>query len=197
MTSTGAPRAGARAFSEVSADARATLAAWSSPLAGARGAQDDLRREFLHLLASGPDAIDRGGGPAHLTASCLVMDPTGGHVLLTHHRKAGAWFQFGGHVDATDESLWAAATREAREESGLTGLVPLPDPVHLDRHPLVGSFGPCREHLDVRYVAVADLLDVVTVSRESHDVRWWSVDDLPTRAAVELAELIEAARSAL
>lgn len=37
--------------------------------------------------------------------------------VLTHHRKARAWFQFGGHLEAGDASVWEAARREAREES--------------------------------------------------------------------------------
>ena len=97
----------------------------------------------------------KAGPPAHLTGSCVVLDATGRHVLLTHHRKADAWFQLGGHLEAGDASLWAAARREGREESGLAALEPLAVPVQLDRHVLVGSFGRCREHLDVRYAAVA------------------------------------------
>jgi ATP-dependent DNA helicase RecG len=36
-------------------------------------------------------------------------------VLLTHHRRARRWFQFGGHLEATDPGLWAAAAREGNE----------------------------------------------------------------------------------
>ena len=118
-------------------------------------AQERLRRDYLEHLAAHPDGVAKAGPPAHLTASCVVLDPTGDRVLLTLHRRANAWFQFGGHLEAGDSSLWAAARREAREESGIDALEPLPRPVQLDRHRLVGSFGGCREHLDVRYAAVA------------------------------------------
>ena len=95
-------------------------------------------------------------------------------------------------------SLWAAARREAREESGIDALEPLARPVQLDRHRLVGSFGTCREHLDVRYAAVAPRRGRrARVSAESHDVRWWPVDALPEGTRDELGPLVSLARDAL
>jgi hypothetical protein len=51
--------------------------------------------------------------------------------------------------------------------------------VQLDRHavPFCGDGG---DHLDVRFVAVADQAQPITVTEESHDVRWWPADALPT-----------------
>ncbi|MGN6637115.1 MAG: NUDIX hydrolase, partial [Oryzihumus sp.] len=149
-----------------------------------------------HLRAH-PDAMAKQGPPAHLTASCLVLDPSGTHVLLTLHRKARQWFQFGGHYEPGDASVLAAATREAREESGLQGLEVHPALLDLDRHALVGSFGRCREHLDLRFTAVAERDGGHEVSAESLDVRWWPVDGLPEDAGEELPRLIAAARAAL
>ena len=101
------------------------------------------RRRGEGRAAGAPHGILRGAGRHRSPA------------LLTLHRRANAWFQLGGHLEPGDASLWAAARREAREESGIDALEPLPQPVQLDRHVLVGSFGSCREHLDVRYAAVA------------------------------------------
>ena len=69
--------------------------------------------------------------------------------------------------------------------------------MQLDRHVLVGSFGSCREHLDVRYAAVAPPGAGPRVSAESHDVRWWPVDALPEGTRAELAPLVSLARDAL
>ena len=85
--------------------------------------------------------VARRGPAAHLTASCLVLDESGERVLLTLHKRAREWFQLGGHLEGGDTSLWDAARREAREESGIGTLEPLRGPVQLDRHLLVGSFG--------------------------------------------------------
>lgn len=183
----------AAAFARLHADAVHVLTGWSAPDPG----QDRLRRDYLRHLAEHPEGVAKAGPPAHLTASCVVLDGRGERVLLTHHRRADAWFQFGGHLEEDDASLWAAARREAREESGIPGLEPLADPVQLDRHVLVGSFGRCHEHLDVRYAAVAPEGSAAVVSEESHDVRWWPVGSLPDGTAAELAPLVSAARAAL
>lgn len=126
-----------------------------------------------------------------------MLDPSGEQVLLTLHRRADAWFQLGGHLEAGDSSVWAAARREAREESGIDTLEPLPRPVQLDRHRLEGAFGACREHLDVRYAAMAPEGARVRVSAESHDVRWWPADALPDGNLAELSPLVSLARTAL
>ncbi len=183
----------AAAFAHLHADAVDVLTRWSAPDA----AQDRLRQEYLEHLAAHPDAVAKAGPPAHLTGSCVVLDGSGERVLLTHHRKADAWFQLGGHLEPGDASLREAARREGREESGLSELEPLPHPVQLDRHVLVGSFGRCREHLDVRYAALAPTGARALVSEESLDVRWWPADALPAGTADELAPLVSAARVAL
>lgn len=183
----------AAAYRRVHEDAVAVLDAWSAPDPD----QERLRRDYLAHLAAHADAVAKAGPPAHLTASCVVLDPSGGSVLLTLHRRANAWFQFGGHLEPGDDSLWDAARREAREESGVEGLEPLPRPVQLDRHVLVGAFGRCREHLDVRYAAVAPPSASTSVSAESHDVRWWPVAALPQGTRDELAPLVSLAREAL
>jgi len=174
-------------------DATRQLSAWRAP----DPAQEELRTSYLAHLAAHPDALWKQGPPAHFTASCLVLDGTGSQVLLTLHRKARAWFQFGGHFEPGDQNAHAAARRETREESGIATLVVRPDLVQLDRHQLVGSFGSCREHLDLRFVAVADDDSTHVVSQESLDVRWWPTDALPPRTRRELEPLVAAARSLL
>lgn len=189
----GLPSAVSTAFSHLGADAVAVLSRWQAPDA----VQEGLRRAFLDHLAAHPDGVAKAGPPAHLTASCVVVDADHERVLLTLHRRARQWFQFGGHLEAGDTSLWAAARREAREESGLGSLEPLPHPVQLDRHELVGDFGRCLEHLDVRYVAVAPRGARELVSEESLDVRWWPVGDLPSGTRDELTPLVSRALGAL
>ena len=189
----GAAAAVPAAYARLHARAEALLTSWTAPDA----VQEARREDLLAHLAAHPGALWKQGPPAHLTASALVLNPAGEHVLLTLHRKAGAWFQFGGHYEPSDVDPHAAATREAREESGIGDLVVAPGLVELHRHTLVGSFGRCREHLDLRFAAVAPEGARHVVSEESLDVRWWPVARLPDTAGADLGRLVAAARRQL
>lgn len=180
------PRADVR--DELRDDAVAVLTAWRAPSAE----QDSLRRQYLAHLAAHPDGLWRDGPPAHLTASCFVLDDAFSHVLLCLHGKGRFWVQFGGHLEPGDASLSAAALREGREESGLPELTLLrPDPVDLDRHQLSSAFGRCTEHLDVAFAAVAGRTATTAVSSESEDVAWWPVDDLPPGVVPDLPRRLQ------
>jgi 8-oxo-dGTP pyrophosphatase MutT (NUDIX family) len=187
------PPGGPTGFARLHTDALERLTAWAPP----DDRQAGLRDEFVAHLRAHPDAMSKQGPPAHLTGSVLVLDPTGEHALLTLHRRARRWFQLGGHYEAGDATVLAAATREAREESGLPHVTPLPQVAQLDRHVLAGDFGTCREHLDVRFVAVAGPGAQAVVSDESLDLRWWPVDALPEDSRDELAPLVAAGRRLL
>jgi 8-oxo-dGTP pyrophosphatase MutT (NUDIX family) len=173
-------------------DALAVLTGWRAP----DEQQDRLRTSYVDHLRRHGDGLSRRCVPAHLTASALVVDATGEHVLLALHRKGGFWAQLGGHCEPVDTTLSGAALREAGEESGLDGLRVLGDgPVDLDRHELSGAFGSCGEHLDVRYLVVAPPDAEPVVSDESDDVRWFAWDALPRDAVVDLSRLVSAARA--
>ncbi|MFC7487722.1 NUDIX hydrolase [Knoellia sp. CPCC 206453] len=183
----------AHAFAHLHADATTALATWQAPDA----TQERLRTAYLDHLQRHPDGVAKAGPPAHLTASCLVISPDGTEVLLTHHRRAKQWFQFGGHLEVGDSRLCAAAQREGREESGIASVTPEPLIVQLNRHALRGDFGRCREHLDVRFAAVVDREVVPETSEESLDVAWWPTEGLPEGTRTELTALVGAARRAL
>ncbi len=169
------------------ADALAVLHGWTAPDAE----QEGLRRRYVAHLEVHPDGLTRGCRPDHVTASTLVLSADRGSVLLTLHAKARQWFQLGGHCEPGDETLAAAAAREAAEESGVVGLVLDPVPVHLSEH-AVSFCGPSDDevvvhHLDVRFLATAPHSAELAVSEESLDVAWWPVEELPNP---ELADLV-------
>ena len=156
--------------------AAAELRTWAAPDPG----QDALRHALLAFLDARPeDACARSCVPGHLTASALVLDATAEHTLLTLHPRVGRWIQLGGHCEPDDESLRAAALREATEESGIDGLRIEPQPLHLDVHPVTCSLGVPTRHLDVRYLIRAPAGAVPRISEESTDLRWWPVAALP------------------
>ena len=176
------------------ADALRTLTGWAAP----DDQQGLLRSAYVEHLRTHDDGMLRSCVPAHLTASAMVLDHTGEQVLLTLHRKGGFWGQLGGHCEPQDDTLAAAALREATEESGIDGLRLVGDaPVDLDRHALSTAFGTCGEHLDVRYAVVAPPGAEPVVSDESDDVAWFPAREVPGTAVEDLARLVLRARAAL
>lgn len=167
------------------------LAAWRP----ADPAQDSLRHSVLAFLDGREDACLRECVPGHITASALVLDHDGRHALLTLHPRVGRWLQLGGHCEPGDESLVAAALREATEESGIDGLTIDPVPAALHVHPVTCSLGVPTRHLDVQFVVRAPAGAEFVCSDESLDLRWWPLAEMPDDTDYGLAQLAAAARA--
>jgi 8-oxo-dGTP pyrophosphatase MutT (NUDIX family) len=174
------------------ADAVSVLTGWKA----ADREQEALRQAYLGFLAARPDACARSCEPGHITASALVLDATGEQTLLTLHPRVGRWLQLGGHCEPTDETLAAAALREATEESGIRGLRIEPQPIHLDVHPITCSLGLPTRHFDVRFLVRAPVGAQPVRSAESVDLQWWPLDSLPANVD-DLYPMIEAALARL
>ena len=133
---------------------------------------------YQALLDDAHDPFVRERLAGHFTASAWLVDAAGRRLLMTHHRKLDRWLQLGGHADG-DRDLAAVALREAKEESGLTDLMVLPEIFDLDRHwiPERGDV-PGHWHYDVRYVVRATGAEDFVVSDESHALAWREIDGL-------------------
>jgi 8-oxo-dGTP pyrophosphatase MutT (NUDIX family) len=167
-----------------------TLRAWSAPDA----AQAALRDEFVDYLDAHADGMRRESSPAHLTASGLAVDADGLAGALVLHRKVRRWLQPGGHCEAGDHTVQAAARREVTEETGLVGLTTLGGgPVDLDRHPAPCRPGTGDQHLDVRFLFRAPAGAALVVSEESLDVRWFPLVTLATDEDASIARLAQRA----
>jgi 8-oxo-dGTP pyrophosphatase MutT (NUDIX family) len=158
-------------------------------------AQLELRKDYLDYLRAHTDGTRRECRPDHLTASAIVVDAQAGRVLLGLHAKARLWLQMGGHIEDGDETIVAAALREAVEESGIGGLQAWSEsPLRLDRHP-----APCgaRYHLDVQFLVLAPTWAEPVASPEQLDLRWCAFDALPEPTDDGVRRLVAAARAAL
>lgn len=135
---------------------------------------------MLALTDAGAEGFDREHFvPGHFTASAFVLSPDSTQLLLILHRKLGLWLQPGGHVEDSDASMVAAATREVLEETGLGAVNLIHEaPLDLDVHLIPArKETPAHEHFDVRFLFRA--------RTERHDAqsdalaaRWVSLHDL-------------------
>jgi 8-oxo-dGTP pyrophosphatase MutT (NUDIX family) len=137
----------------------------------------DLQR-MRRLAAAAADPWSRSQLPLHFTASALVVHPASRRVLLRWHVKLDCWLQVGGHGDPGETDPLQIALREAREETGLTDLVPWPDAAL--RHAAVCSVRPSatepeHEHADLRYTFATLSPDSVAPENEQSPLRWVTI----------------------
>ena len=134
--------------------------------------------EIMTLLSQSTAPFSRAHfEPGHVTASCFIVDPATGRLLLHHHKRLDRWLQMGGHVEG-DELPPQAALREGMEESGLEDLRLMRGSVlDVDVHAIPAGKGePEHKHFDVRYVALT--LAPERLSRdvkESNELAWFEL----------------------
>lgn len=157
-----------------------------SAYAAKRPERQQTAAEMLRFIRDTPDCFNRSCRVGHLTGSAWLLHPAGDRVLLTLHHKLQRWLQPGGHADGESDML-RVALREAEEESGISGLVPLEKHIFdLDIHAIPAR--PCdgeaaHFHYDVRYLLQAPH-ERFHLTPESDELRWWTLDEI--RAHKEL-----------
>ena len=135
--------------------------------------------------------------PGHVTANACVVSRTDRRILLIRHPTLGRWMQPGGHLEAGDSDLAAAAVRAAAEETGLSPIAPSRLPFDLDVHAIPAEAGtPAHAHYDVRFLAVVDGLPVATTA-ERIEWRWFAPSELaPLGLGPSVLRMVEKARMA-
>ncbi|MFN2384721.1 MAG: NUDIX hydrolase [Thermoanaerobaculia bacterium] len=140
-------------------------------------AETAILGRFVRLLEGAADPFSRENTD-HVTASTVIARSSRGEALLRYHRRLGRWLQPGGHVEPEDASVFDAALREAREETGIGDFqAPLGNRIlDLDVHDIPGSAGqPPHRHFDVRYLLIAPPGSEVS---EAHRTRWVPFESL-------------------
>ena len=167
------------------ADFRAPLCKALQKYAESHPEQKITADRMLDFVRSTPHCFERSHAAGHMTGSAWLLNPAGDKALLTLHHNLQRWMQTGGHADGDPDTL-RVALKEAEEESGITGIVPISGEIFdIDIHliparPAKGE--PAHFHYDVRYLLRAPH-EQYAISHESDDLAWWSAEDFATRAA--------------
>ncbi len=151
--------------------------------------EQDVVGRIRRLVEASPDCFERTCRPGHVTGAAWVLSHNQSRCLLVHHRKLGRWLQPGGHADGQPD-IEQVAFREVNEESGLTKLElakcgNLIVPLDIDVHPIPtlldtagGVVEDAHEHHDIRFLVQAAAGEPLVVSDESHEVRWFTRDEV-------------------
>ena len=137
------------------------------------------RDRFVEFVRGNPECFERSLEVGHVTGAAWLLSADGDKALLTHHRKLDCWLQLGGHADG-DADVVRVALREAREESGIQNIELLDAEVFdLDIHTIPQHKDtPPHEHYDVRFLCQSKADHQLAVSDESHDLGWFTIDQL-------------------
>jgi 8-oxo-dGTP pyrophosphatase MutT (NUDIX family) len=178
------------------ADRRAQLLDELARHAPADERESECLEQIRALVQTAPDPFTRAERD-HVTGSAIIARPGGEAFLLIHHRRLDRWLQPGGHVDPGDPSVFDAARREAREETGVSALeAPFgPLVLDLDVHPIPASADrPEHVHFDLRFLLTTRAESFAVQAEEVRRAAWFSLEEALT-AGVD-ASLARALRKA-
>ncbi len=135
----------------------------------------------------------------HATVSVYILsDGQPRKALLLHHRKHSVWMPPGGHQE-THENPLEAAIRETIEETGLditpylpksrrasdhAQYLPAPQYVLESKIPAHGD-EPEHYHIDFEYIITIPEQAVAHQPAESHDIGWFTLEELADLSTFE------------
>ena len=148
--------------------------------------EKECSNQIIEFINQNDTCFDRELSIGHITGSAWIVNRSGTHTLLTHHKKLNKWLQPGGHADG-DSDILQVAKREADEESGLAQLkIEDGDIFDIDIHQIPARKNEDQHlHYDIRFVFRAFESEDFIVSEESHDLAWVEINRLEEYTAEE------------
>ncbi|MFE0640556.1 NUDIX domain-containing protein [Streptomyces sp. NPDC058877] len=165
-------------------DIRALLTSYLIRHPGEREALDGL----LTALDTDRDPTSRSALPGHVTCGAVVIDRRRRVLHVRHKATGGLLLTPGGHVEASDGTLLAAALREIEEETGIpaSGLVLTAEfrgePIDINVHDITPDLAkgePAHQHYDVRFVfhLADDAPEITLQAEEVTEAVWLPFDE--------------------
>lgn len=139
--------------------------------------EQTFKQQMLEFIDAHEDCFERSLAIGHITASCWLLNKDGSKALLMHHTKLNNWFQLGGHCDG-DPDVLAVAIKEAQEESGILGIVPVSaDIFDIDIHLIPeNKKEKAHYHYDVRFLLHVTGDEHIVQNEESKALRWFGTE---------------------
>ena len=138
-----------------------------------------MKQKLEEFVKSTSDCFDNNNRSGHITASAWIVDFKTKKIGMVHHKKLNRWFQPGGHSDGNSDTP-QEALREAHEEFGIPSLQLASEEIfdidiHIIPEDKKRDLGP-HPHYDVRFLVIGDSRITPSLSDESHDAQWVSLD---------------------
>jgi 8-oxo-dGTP pyrophosphatase MutT (NUDIX family) len=141
------------------------------------------KQTIIDFVTKNPDCFERSLEIGHITASAWLLNKTGNHALLLHHKKLNNWFQLGGHCDG-ESDVCAVAIKEAQEESGIVNIAAVsPAIFDIDVHAIPeNKKEKAHYHYDIRFLLQVTSDETIMHNEESNELRWIGKkrNELPT-----------------
>lgn len=114
----------------------------------------------------------------HLTSSGFVINEARDKFLIVHHNLYNTWSWIGGHADG-EANLMSVASREVKEESGITHIKPdkneivSVDILTTSSHYRKNKFVPSHLHLNISYLFIVDQNDPLIIKPDENSAVSW------------------------
>lgn len=142
-----------------------------------------FKKDIISFVNSYENCFDRSLAIGHVTASCWLLNKDHSQALLMHHAKLNQWYQLGGHCDG-DGDVLKVAIKEAQEESGIMGIIPVDENIFdIDVHLIPeNSREKAHYHYDIRFLLSVMSDEQSIKNNESKELLWITKDatTLPT-----------------
>lgn len=132
------------------------------------------------------DILSRENQIAHITSSAFAVNNERDKVLMVYHKIFQSWSWTGGHADGA-EDLLHVASKELREETGISTVKPLSEEIiSLDIIPVKGHYKKGRYiaphlHFSVAFLLEADEDEELVVKPDENcGVQWIKINELAT-----------------
>ena len=142
------------------------------------------QKAILKFIELNDDCLLRSNLVAHITSSAIVVNKKMDKVLFIHHNIYNSWGWVGGHNDGNPD-LFQVAIKEAKEETGVTQIVPYNDEIlgidviYVENHIKNGKFVGDHLHLNATYLLVADENEKLIVKEdENSGVKWFYINEV-------------------